>query len=160
MADMLITFLVVSTVISSIKFNTVSIFGYGFGTVMSGSMLPKYEVGSTILIGYDKIPEIGEVGVYDFNGMNIVHRVVSIEEENGRKVYTFKGDNNSTVDYYGVYEEQIKGKVIYQTNITAGIMRKFTSDVVDYTNTIGAVTLIIMIILILVSIRDNYDTKK
>ena len=142
---------IVAVIISTFKYNRICIFGYGFGTVMSESMLPKYKVGSTVIIDYNSRPEVGEVGLYERDNMIIVHRLVSIENDG----YHFKGDNNKVEDKLSVKEENVIGKVIYQTNITATIIEKIGLGVDKFRTIVGGICLLGIVVCIIGSIMDT-----
>ena len=83
-----------------------SLFGYGFSSVKTGSMKPVIEPQSVVLIkmvdGEDysfTVGENGDIAVYEGtvagNDAYILHRVV---EENSDGTITTKGDANSTAD--------------------------------------------------------------
>ena len=61
--------------------------------------------------------KIGDVVTYisrdeSYYGILITHRVVSIEEENGKRLFVTKGDHNPTIDRSPIVGDQIYGKVI------------------------------------------------
>ena len=53
----------------------------------------------------------GDIITYEYNGKTIVHRLVEIKEENGKKKYITKGDANITEDNVDLYIDDIKGVV-------------------------------------------------
>ena len=60
---------------------------------------------------------VGDVVTYramdeSYYGILITHRVVDIQNKNGKKVFVTKGDNNETVDRSTIEFGQILGKVI------------------------------------------------
>jgi signal peptidase I len=145
---------------STLRYDAVSIFGYGFGTVMSGSMLPEYEIGGTILIDYGRKPKVGEVAVYEYGDSNIVHRVQSINEVDNVNMYTFKGDNNELPDYEEVSEDRIVGTVVLHFNGTAELMEKLHMNVVSYVGLLGFISIVILILIVVGELRNNYRAKK
>lgn len=48
----------------------------------------------------------------------IIHRVVSVNEKNGKKYFIVKGDNNKNPDEFEVYPEQVVGKALTWGNST------------------------------------------
>ncbi|HUV71561.1 MAG TPA: signal peptidase I [Clostridia bacterium] len=86
--------------------------------VMSGSMEPKIKVGSVVFVRKVK-PEVlkkGEVITYSSSEnpeMSITHRLVEIEEKEGKTVFKTRGDANNNEDMAEVSPSQIKGKVIF-----------------------------------------------
>lgn len=92
-----------------------------FHPVSSGSMIPTLDVGDLIVVrGVD--PELVSVGsIIVFRSprdrdMLIVHRVVGISTQDGRRYFETKGDNNPAKDswspYLGVPESYLVGVVI------------------------------------------------
>jgi signal peptidase len=74
--------------------------GFRSMVVISGSMSPTFNVGD-IVITRSVPPEelaVGDVIRYRRNQVNIVHRVLEIEKNNGEIVLTTKGDANNTID--------------------------------------------------------------
>ena len=92
------------------------VFGYALLRVQTGSMAPTYEEGDFLLskeIDTDLL-EIGDVITFHSNDPGIkdmlnTHRIVDIETENGRRVFTTKGDAIEHVDSYKVYESDVFG---------------------------------------------------
>ena len=78
---------------------------------------PKKKVVPRIILGTNHIYndiKINDVVVYDAQWYPepVIHRVIDINEINGSKYYTIKGDNNEVEDPYLVSPEQIRAKVI------------------------------------------------
>ena len=101
--------------------NRGNFFGYRIYTIISGSMIPTYDVGDTLLIKEmtsDNI-EIGDAVTYlgeggEYNGKIITHQVVDIEfDENGKYLFHTKGIANNIEDPI-VTQDQVLGKVIYK----------------------------------------------
>lgn len=98
---------------------TPDFFGYKSFVIVSGSMEPTIKKQDAILV--KKIPE-EEIKVNDIisfttkNQINVTHRVIEIQEENGIKKYTTKGDNNNTEDKEKITYEQIEGKYQFRIN--------------------------------------------
>lgn len=98
---------------------TPDFFGYKSFVIMSGSMEPTIKKGDAILV--KEVPE-EEIRINDIisftiqNKTNVTHRVIGIAEENGKRKYTTKGDNNNTEDKERITYEQIDGK--YQFKIS------------------------------------------
>lgn len=82
-------------------------FGVGASVVLSGSMEPALSVGDLLLLKEQESYEIGEIVVYQSGSMPIVHRIISLQDE---QVVT-KGDANNTADE-AFPMEAIKGKVV------------------------------------------------
>jgi signal peptidase len=98
--------------------NELSVFGYRMFTVVSGSMLPEYEIGDVVIskniptkdikVG-DDVSYLGASGT--FKGKVVTHRVVNIDKDvDGKLVFHTKGTANLVEDPL-VYENQIYGVV-------------------------------------------------
>ena len=91
---------------------------YGAYVIISPSMEPTIHVQDAIVIKRADDFEIGDVCTYlskdpRFFGIMITHRVIGTNiDENGEKVYIFKGDNNYSADIMAVHKDQIYGKVV------------------------------------------------
>lgn len=116
--------LIISLVLIQRIFNNdVSLFGYRMFTVVTGSMDPVYKVMDTIIskeVDASKI-KVGDDVVYvgkegSFDGKIVTHRVIDIENQDGKLVFTTKGVANTGVDPL-VYEDQIYGIVLGKSNI-------------------------------------------
>ena len=93
---------------------------YGAYVIVSGSMEPIIKIKDAVIIrrvdSKDDIA-VGDVITYRsmdeaYYGILITHRVVDIQNENGKTIYVMKGDNNETVDRSPIEFGQITGKVI------------------------------------------------
>lgn len=107
-------------VLQRVSNNTFSIGGFKIFNILTGSMLPKYEVGD-ILVSKDIEPneiQIGDDIVYlgksgTFAGKTVTHQVIDIEEENGAYKFHTKGIANQEEDPL-VSQEQVIGKIVYK----------------------------------------------
>ena len=101
--------------------NRGNFFGYRIYTIISGSMIPTYDVGDTLLIKEmsannievgDAVTYLGDGGA--LNGKIITHQVVSIEfDENGKYLFHTKGVANNIEDPI-VSQDQVLGKVVHK----------------------------------------------
>jgi signal peptidase len=98
--------------------------------VPTGSMTPVISEGDVVLIenvdvlGLFKEFNPGDVKIGDiilYNDSNsssngeygtVIHRVVAINESEGKKNFTLKGDANSAADDGNVYPEQVTSRVL------------------------------------------------
>lgn len=109
--------------------NNFAIGGIRVFTIVSGSMLPDYEIGDMI-ISVETEPskiEVGDNVVYkglvgDFNGKIVTHQVIEKNENNGKYTFITKGTNN-TIEDPEINEDQVIGKVIYKTFILSFISK-------------------------------------
>lgn len=111
-----------------------NLFGYRVYIVASGSMIPTYNIGDTLLIKEmdasnikkgDAVTYIGDdVGI---DGMIITHQVQEVEMgEDGKYYFHTKGIANNIEDPI-VSEEQVLGKVVYRFFLLSFIGRITTS---------------------------------
>ena len=112
-----IIFVSIIIVVQKVTNNQESFLGFRIFRVQTGSMIPKYQIGDVILVkevDTDKI-QIGDDVTYEgntgtMNGMLVTHRVVDIEEVDGKRVFHTQGIANNLEDPV-VSEEQIDGVV-------------------------------------------------
>ncbi len=52
--------------------------------------------------------KVGDIAIYEANGGYIIHRIIKIMDEDGRRRFVFKGDNNGQADPYKIYDENIR----------------------------------------------------
>lgn len=112
-----IIFVSIIIVVQKVTNNQESFLGFRIFRVQTGSMIPKYQIGDVILVkevDTDKI-QIGDDVTYEgntgtMNGMLVTHRVVDIEEVDGKRVFHTKGIANNLEDPV-ISEEQINGVV-------------------------------------------------
>lgn len=106
--------------------------------IASNSMAPKIHRGDIVIIKDDDVSKVkkGDVIRYKMDGYYVVHRVVMIDENNeGKRVFITKGDNNDDIDLYPVKESQYAGIVKldipyfgYPTLILGELLNTNTSD--------------------------------
>lgn len=86
-------------------------FKYGMLVIATESMTGTINKGDAVIFeAYDeqKISE-GQVIIYEREGIQIVHRVIEMEQVNGETRYYTKGDSNQQVDKGYVTEKEIVG---------------------------------------------------
>ena len=82
--------------------------------VMSNSMENIFVRGDIVV--YEKINDIDilkeqDIICYQLDNIKVMHRIVKINEYNGKKFFVTKGDNLTTNDPLRVSEEQIIGRI-------------------------------------------------
>ena len=92
------------------------VFKYQMMAIGSGSMEPVYYRGDAVVFEKIKQDELdvvkeGVILVFKHNNTYVTHRVVEIKEENKKRIYQTKGDNNIDIDKFVVHEEDIVGIV-------------------------------------------------
>ena len=104
-----------SIIVISIKFFTKNSqpFGVTILQVSSNSMMPTLKKGDFIIVKKQKEYNIGDIITYEITEGNnkcyVTHRIV---EKNGNE-YKTKGDDNNKIDDNKIFENAIKGKIIF-----------------------------------------------
>lgn len=75
----------------------------------SGSMAPAYPKGSIIVTSRFIRPKTGSICAYKHNGITIVHRIISVDDEG----YLLKGDANNVADPTIIPAEDIEGVMLF-----------------------------------------------
>ena len=112
-----IIFVSIIIVVQKVTNNEESFLGFRIFRVQTGSMIPKYQIGDVILVrevDTDKI-KIGDDVTYEgktgsMNGLLVTHRVIDIEEVDGKRIFHTQGIANNLEDPL-VGEDQINGVV-------------------------------------------------
>lgn len=97
----------------------VRIFGLAPYTVISGSMEPKYPVGSIVYVKDVPPTELKEKDVitYTIDGKTVVtHRIIEVlcdEKDPTVRYFRTQGDNNGTPDSDPVHQGNVLGKVVF-----------------------------------------------
>lgn len=118
----------------------VSLGGCSLFRVVTGSMEPAIPVGSVLIARETPIDQIkpGDIVTYrsrepGMSGVIITHRVLSIYEGNGGKLYLeTKGDANAYADSDYVEQDYLIGRVIFYTgenNVFARILNFITGEI-------------------------------
>lgn len=120
----LLIILIVSIIfVQRISNNKVTLGGYSIFTIVTESMVPKYEVGDMLIA--KKVPlddiKVGDDLVYlgkegTFNGKVVTHQVIDIERDGDKYLYHTKGIANTLEDPV-VSQSQVYGVVITKSNI-------------------------------------------
>ena len=84
--------------------------------IATASMYPEIAIGDIVIVKKCSINDLKEEDIieYQIEDQNIVHRVKEIENDGNIFKITTKGDNNTQEDAEPVFEEQLKGKVIFK----------------------------------------------
>ena len=98
----------------------VSIFGFRQYMVMTGSMEPEYKKGDLIVVKSKNKEQINVGDVINYTSENnsdtITHRIIEKHEEDGKTLYTTKGDSNNSNDPDPVNFDQVKGVVVFRVS--------------------------------------------
>ena len=135
-----------------------SIFGYKIFRIISGSMVPEYNIDEVVISKDMDVNDlkIGDIVVYrgkigDLNGKLIMHEVIDINQIDENLFFHVKGIQNNTGDPE-VADNQIVGKVIFKSEILTYIYSLATSTYSSF--------IIIMILVINVFVSFRHNTKK
>lgn len=164
----LVVLILITVVLQRVSNNTLSLGGFRVFNIVSGSMLPKYEVGDVLISKTLEPSEIkqGDDVVYqgaegDFSGKIVTHQVIEIEEENGNYKFHTKGLANTGEDPI-VKQEQVIGKVIYKMQTLSYISRLVNNLYSFYF--IIFIPLVLLIFLeirkAVIDIRENKEDKE
>ena len=91
-------------------------FGIQRYLVVSGSMEPNLYAGDIVFVNTNidfEDVEIGDVIVFKYDDMNIIHRVVEETTINGKRHFKTKGDANKNDDGFIVTEDNYCGTELY-----------------------------------------------
>lgn len=158
-------FVCLFVVIQVLSNGYVSIGGYSFFKVVTGSMEPEIPVGALILSKETEMNdiEVGEVVCFrskspDMFGKIITHRVIEIvNAEDGTLQFITKGDANLSLDGYYVSQQNLIGKVVWQlgSGKLSGVLN-FLSNKFGFLSCIAFPALLILTLIL----RDNVKTMQ
>lgn len=88
--------------------------GYKPFVVLSGSMETKIKIGDLVIVKDTDYREIKENDIIAFRQDNVVitHRVVNVNNDNGKISFKTKGDNNNVQDDFIVKSSDLEGKYV------------------------------------------------
>ena len=106
--------------------------------IASDSMVPEYQVGDVIVVKKvdTKKLSVGDDVTYlgtadNLRGLIITHRIVSLREEDNKRYFITKGLAN-VIEDPEINENNIYGKVVYQTILFSFVGRLMTNIVIYY----------------------------
>lgn len=150
--------------------NSVSFFNYRLFSVVTGSMVPKYDIGdvlvckevdiNTLKVG-DDISYVGIDGTY--NDKVITHRIIEIKkDETGKLLFYTKGIATKTIDPV-VKEEQIYGKITGEVAMLSALYKFISTSKGFYIAIIVPLVLLIgseIIVTLVEKKKDKQELKK
>lgn len=89
--------------------NNLLVRGY---VIVSGSMEPELNIGDLIIVKKENDLKEGDIISFWYGESVVTHRITKIEKENGKNIYTTKGDRNNVEDSGTITDENIIGKKI------------------------------------------------
>ncbi len=157
----LVILILAVVILQRVSKNNASIGGIRIFNIVTESMFPEYQIGDVLIskkIEPSKI-KVGDDLVYlgteqGFAGRVVTHRVVDIEESDGKYRFHTKGLANEVEDPV-VQENQIYGIVIYKTYILSFI-NKIINNIYGFYFLIF-IPLTILIIVKFVKIRNEKE---
>ena len=156
-----IIFISAVIVTQNVTDNENAFLGYRIFRVQTGSMVPVYNVGDVILVKETELSKIkigddvtywGTSGV--MNGKLVTHRVIDIQEEEGKKAFYTQGVANTTKDPV-VYGEQINGVVQGKLYIITGICSLVSNQYIFYF--CGIIPLTLFVFFSFVKGKERYE---
>jgi signal peptidase len=90
------------------------VFSYSPRVVLSGSMMPSIKIGDVVIVHKTSgtSAEIGDIVMFPLGSMKVTHRIVAVEEKEGERFFTTKGDANSDPDSDLLPEKNVQGEVV------------------------------------------------
>lgn len=161
LVTLLIVFISLIIIVQKVTNNKESFFGYRIFRVQTGSMIPKYQIGDVILVkkqDVDKI-KVGDDVTYlgessSVKGILITHRVIDIQEVDGKKEFHTQGIANNLEDPV-VYGNQINGVVQFKMPILTLLCKLLNNKYIFYFGAVLPLTLYIFFKVL----KANYDKK-
>lgn len=135
---LVILFISIIIITQKVTNNTQAFLGFRIFRVQTGSMLPKYKIGDVILVKEkdiekikigDDVTYLGAEGVV--KGVLITHRVIDIEEIDGKRAFHIQGIANNLEDPI-VYGEQINGVVQFKMLFLTLICKMLNNKYIFY----------------------------
>lgn len=147
--------------IQRISNNKLTLGGYSIYTIITESMVPKYNVHDMVIskkVNPEKLKEGDDIvyqgAVDDFKDKIVTHRIIKKEIENGKVIYHTKGIANDIEDPV-IEESQILGKVVYKSFILS-----FISKIVNNTYGFYFVVFVPFAILLTMEVIDTINERK
>lgn len=136
------------------KIEKISIFGYKAYIITTNSMEPHIKEGDVIITKNEKEEDlqVGDIITFEKKGQVITHRITNIEDNEGKKSYTTKGDNNTIEDLEKVSYDEIVGKGILTIPKLGKLINLLENQIVFL--------IIILMILILCFCKIRIEEKK
>lgn len=161
LVTLLIVLISLIIIVQKVTNNKESFFGYRIFRVQTGSMIPKYQIGDVILVkkqDVDKI-KVGDDVTYlgessSVKGILITHRVIDIQEVDGKKEFHTQGIANNLEDPV-VHGNQINGVVQFKMPILTLLCKLLNNKYIFYFGAVLPLTLYIFFIVL----KANYDKK-
>lgn len=160
----IIAIICIIIVVQKVTNNKQSFLGYRIFRVETGSMIPKYQIGDVILVKEidpnkikvgDDVTYLGKEG--STKGILITHRVIEIEEIDGKRAFHTQGIANNLEDPV-IYGDQINGVVQFRMFILTLICRLLNNKYIFYFCGILPLTIYIFF-RVFKNSRDKYEKR-
>ena len=134
----IIAIICIIIVVQKVTNNKQAFLGYRIFRVQTGSMIPKYQIGDVILVKEtdtnkikvgDDVTYLGKEG--STKGILITHRVIDIEETDGKRVFHTQGIANNLEDPV-IDGSQINGVVQFRMLFLTLICRLLNNKYIFY----------------------------
>lgn len=143
-------------------FGAKDIFPYKFYRVLTGSMEPTIKTESLIITKEIKAEDLKEGDIISFYSLDPAlqgnvntHRIVKINHDNGSLSFTTKGDNNNKEDAFLVKEENVVGKVIFNSYIAGKVV-----GVLSYPLVFLLIIIIPLFLLLISNLKETISNLK
>lgn len=131
-----------------------SLFNYNMYIITTDSMKPSINSGDIIITkrGKEQNLNIGDIIAFNKQGDVITHRIIDIKEnQDNKKTYITKGDNNNTQDKQGVLYNEIVGKQILKIPLIGKVALLMQNNVY--------ILILIIVILIIYSYIQRIEER-
>lgn len=148
---------IILLVISTIDNNEGSGFcGFKSYIITTSSMEPDIKTGDVVICQKTDAKDLKEGDVITFSkdgeSITITHRIIKIEDNNGKKSYITKGDNNTLEDNEKVEDSQIRGKMVIVIPRIGNFIKLSSNNII--------VLILILVVLILWFMKILINEKR
>ncbi len=109
-----------------LKSPNVELFGYKTYVVLTGSMKPTLNPNDVVIVKKQDKKNInnGDIITYTVGNTTstVTHRIIEIVEEDGKKYYKTKGDNNNAEDSDLIPYEDVQGKFCFKISKVGAVL--------------------------------------
>lgn len=136
------------------EITSVKLSGYEAFVIVSKSMEPQINIGDIVIIKYlpEEVIKVGDIITFEKNNEYITHRIVKIENNGNKKLYTTKGDNNKVNDIEKIEYSQIKGIKVGKIPFIGKLILKVANQ--------KNILIILIIVILLYRRAKKIDEKK
>lgn len=158
--SIIIILIVAVIIVQRVTNNKLNLAGYGLYTVVTPSMVPKYNIGDMI-IAKQKDPDTIKVGddvvyqgeVDSYKDKIVTHQVIEIEQTNEGKIFHTKGIANPLED------PTIKSNQIYGVVLTKSVILSFLSKIINSTYGFYFLIFVPIVIIVFLEVIDAIGGK-